>query len=151
RGAARPRRRALRRLHPHRRRAAHQRRALAARRRGARARGSLRHERRHRVVPPGGARRRRLLTLLALAGGLALLGWLLHHTGFQPLWERLRILGWAAPVIFLPLPLGAILDARGGRGGPVTGGRGAPGWGSRSRHICCAAGPSPAPTRSRRW
>jgi uncharacterized protein (TIRG00374 family) len=63
-------------------------------------------------VLAGGARRRRLFTLLALAGGLALLGWLLHHTGFQPLWERLRILGWAAPVVFLPYLMVTIVDAR---------------------------------------
>lgn len=63
----------------------------------------------------GGGPRRRLLTLVALAGGLALLGWLLHHTGFDAVWQRLRILGWAAPLVFVPYLLVSIVDARGWR------------------------------------
>ncbi len=66
-------------------------------------------------MPAGGGARRRLLTLLALAVGLSLLGWLLHHTGFQPLWQRLKVLGWAAPLIFLPYLLITVADARGWR------------------------------------
>jgi putative membrane protein len=53
--------------------------------------------------------------LLALAGGLALLGWLLHHTGFQPVWQRLRALGWAAPLVFVPYLLVTVVDAFGWR------------------------------------
>jgi uncharacterized protein (TIRG00374 family) len=64
-------------------------------------------------VPAGGGRRRRLLTLLALAGGLALLGWLLHHTGLDPVWQRLRVLGWAAPLVFVPYLFVTVVDARG--------------------------------------
>lgn len=64
-------------------------------------------------MPAGGGPRRRFLTLLALAGGLALLGWLLHHIGFQPVWQRLRVLGWAAPLVFLPHLLVTVVDARG--------------------------------------
>ena len=66
-------------------------------------------------MPAGGGPRRRFLTLLALAGGLALLGWLLHHIGFQPVWQRLRVLGWAAPLVFLPYLLVTVVDARGWR------------------------------------
>jgi len=66
-------------------------------------------------VPAGGGARRRLLTLPALAGGLALLGWLLHHTGLQPIWQRLRALGWAAPLVFVPYLFITMVDARGWR------------------------------------
>ena len=66
-------------------------------------------------MPAGGGARRRLLTLLALAGGLALLGWLLHHTGLQPVWQRLRALGWAAPLVFVPYLFISVIDARGWR------------------------------------
>jgi putative membrane protein len=64
-------------------------------------------------VPAGGGRRRRFLTLLALAGGLALLGWVLHRTGFDPVWQRLQNLGWAAPLVFAPYLLITLVDARG--------------------------------------
>ncbi|HJW68542.1 MAG TPA: flippase-like domain-containing protein [Candidatus Binatia bacterium] len=63
----------------------------------------------------GGDVRRRIVPLLALAAGLSLLGWLLHHTGFEPVWQRLRVLGWAAPLVFVPYLLIAIIDARGWR------------------------------------
>ena len=63
----------------------------------------------------GGDARRRIAPLLALAAGLSLLGWLLHHTGFEPVWQRLRVLGWAAPLVFVPYLLIAIIDARGWR------------------------------------
>jgi putative membrane protein len=66
-------------------------------------------------VSPGGVARRRSVTLLALAAGLALLGWLLHRTGVGPVWERLRVLGWAAPLAFAPYLLVAVADARGWR------------------------------------
>src|SRR5262249_37554071 len=105
----------LRRLHPQRRRAAHQRRAVASRRRGPRARRPYRHRRRRRVVHAGGDARRRVVTLLALAAGLALLGWLLHHTGFEPVWQRVRALGWAGPPVLLPYLVVVVADARGWR------------------------------------
>src|SRR5262249_26500817 len=120
-GAARPRRApgdcggALRRLRPRRRRAAHERRAVAPGGRGARAGRPSRHARRRRVVVSGGEARRRIVPLLALAAGLSLLGWLLHHTGFEPVWERLRVLGWAAPLVFVPYLVTALIDARGWR------------------------------------
>jgi glycosyltransferase 2 family protein len=66
-------------------------------------------------VSAGGDARRRIAPLLALAAGLSLLGWLLHHTGFEPVWQRLRVLGWAAPLVFVPYLLIAIIDARGWR------------------------------------
>jgi glycosyltransferase 2 family protein len=66
-------------------------------------------------VSAGGDARRRIVPLLALAAGLSLLGWLLHHTGFEPVWQRLRVLGWAAPLVFVPYLLIAIVDARGWR------------------------------------
>jgi putative membrane protein len=66
-------------------------------------------------VSAGGDTRRRIFSLLALAAGLSLLGWLLHRTGFEPVWQRLRGLGWAAPLVFVPYLLIAIADARGWR------------------------------------
>jgi putative membrane protein len=66
-------------------------------------------------VSAGGETRRRILSLLSLAAGLSLLGWLLHHTGFEPVWQRLRVLGWWAPLVFLPYLVVAIADARGWR------------------------------------
>jgi len=66
-------------------------------------------------VSAGGDTRRRFVPLLALAAGLALLGWLLHRTGIGPVWERLRGLGWAAPLAFVPYLLVVIADARGWR------------------------------------
>jgi len=66
-------------------------------------------------VVSGGEARRRIVPLLALAAGLSLLGWLLHHTGFEPVWERLRVLGWAAPLVFVPYLVIAMIDARGWR------------------------------------
>jgi uncharacterized protein (TIRG00374 family) len=62
-------------------------------------------------MPAGGGTRRRLLTWLALGGGLALLGWLLHHIGLEPVWQRVRALGWAAPLVFLPYVGVTIVDA----------------------------------------
>ena len=44
-----------------------------------------------------------------------MLGWLLHHTGFEPVWQRLQVLGWWAPLVFLPYLVVAIADARGWR------------------------------------
>jgi uncharacterized protein (TIRG00374 family) len=66
-------------------------------------------------MPAGGGTRRRLLTWLALGAGLALLAWLLHHIGFEPVWLRLRALGWAAPLVFLPSVAVTIVDALGWR------------------------------------
>jgi putative membrane protein len=66
-------------------------------------------------VSAGGDVRRRIVPLLALAAGLSLLGWLLHHTGLEPVWQRLRVLGWTAPLVFVPYLLIAIIDARGWR------------------------------------
>jgi len=66
-------------------------------------------------VSAGGDARRRIVPLLALAAGLSLLGWLLHHTGFEPVWQRLRVLGWAAPLVFVPYLVIAIVDASGWR------------------------------------
>jgi putative membrane protein len=66
-------------------------------------------------VSAGGDTRRRIFSLLALAAGLSLLGWLLHHTGFEPIWQRLRVLGWAAPLVFAPYFLIEIADTRGWR------------------------------------
>ena len=63
----------------------------------------------------GGEARRRIVPLLALAAGLSLLGWLLHHTGLEPVWERLRVLGWGAPLVFVPYLVIAMIDARGWR------------------------------------
>ena len=63
----------------------------------------------------GGAPRRRLLTLLAVAAGLAILGWLLHHAGLEPVWERVRALGWAGPLILAPYALVTLADALGWR------------------------------------
>src|SRR5262249_19549604 len=105
----------LRRLHPRRRRAAHERRAVAPCGRGARAGRPHRHARRRRVVVSGGEARRRIVPLLALAAGLSLLGWLLHHPGFERVWERLRVRGWAAPLVFVPYLVIAMIDARGWR------------------------------------
>src|SRR5262249_3040350 len=103
------------RLHPCRRRAADERGAVAAGGRGARAGRPHRHARRHRVVSAGGEGRRRIVPLLALAAGLSLLGWLLHHTGLEPVWERVRVLGWAAPLVVAPYLVIAMIDARGWR------------------------------------
>ena len=63
----------------------------------------------------GGAPRRRLMTLLAVAVGLAILGWLLHHAGLEPVWQRVRALGWASPLILVPYALVTMADALGWR------------------------------------
>lgn len=63
----------------------------------------------------GGAPRRRLMTLLAVAVGLAILGWLLHHAGLEPVWERVKALGWAGPLILVPYALVTLADALGWR------------------------------------
>jgi putative membrane protein len=63
----------------------------------------------------GGAPRRRLMTLLAVAVGLAILGWLLHHAGLDPVWQRVRALGWASPLILVPYALVTMADALGWR------------------------------------
>ena len=62
----------------------------------------LREPRRSEAADPGapdpvigGAPRRRLMTLLAVAVGLAIVGWLLHHAGLESVWERVQALGWA--------------------------------------------------------
>ena len=91
----------------HRRRAAHQRRPLAPRRRGARA-ADRAATRGGALVSAGGEARRRLARRLLSLGGaaLALLGWLLHHTGFEPVWQRLQVLGWAAPLVLAPVSRG---------------------------------------------
>ena len=84
-------------------------------------------ERSHRHVLPdptgagapdtatGGALRRRITTVLAVAFGLAILGWLLHHAGLAPVWERVRAIGWAAPLLLLPYALVTLCDALGWR------------------------------------
>jgi putative membrane protein len=64
---------------------------------------------------PGGSARRRLTTLLAAAGGLSILGWLLHHAGLEPIWQRLRALGWASPLILVPYGVVTLADALGWR------------------------------------
>jgi uncharacterized protein (TIRG00374 family) len=66
-------------------------------------------------VSAGGGRRRRLVTLSALAGGLALLGWLLHQAGLDAVWDRVRGLGWAAPLALAPYCLASVFDAWGWR------------------------------------
>ena len=63
----------------------------------------------------GGALRRRLTTLLAVAVGLAILGWLLHHAGLESVWERVEALGWASPLILAPYALVTLADALGWR------------------------------------
>jgi putative membrane protein len=62
-----------------------------------------------------GALRRRVTTVLAVAAGLAILGWLLHHAGLEPVWQRVRTLGWAAPLILVPYALVTLADALGWR------------------------------------
>src|SRR5262245_18920898 len=63
----------------------------------------------------GGAQRRRLMTMLAVAVGLAILGWLLHHAGLESVWERVQALGWASPLILAPYALVTLADALGWR------------------------------------
>lgn len=63
----------------------------------------------------GGAVRRRVTTVLAAAAGLAILGWLLHHAGLEPVWQRVRALGWAAPLVLVPYALVTLADALGWR------------------------------------
>jgi len=53
--------------------------------------------------------------VLAVAFGLAILGWLLHHAGLAPVWERVRAIGWAAPLLLLPYALVTLCDALGWR------------------------------------
>jgi putative membrane protein len=65
------------------------------------------------VVGRGG--RRRLVALLGLAAGVALLGWLLHQAGLHAVWQRVRALGWAAPLVLAPFLLVALVDAQGWR------------------------------------
>jgi uncharacterized protein (TIRG00374 family) len=43
--------------------------------------------------------------------GLALLGLLLYHAGLAPIWQRLLLLGWAAPLIFVPYAIVTLFDA----------------------------------------
>jgi putative membrane protein len=66
-------------------------------------------------VPGGGGHRRRLLPLLALVAGCALLAWVLHRAGLDAVWQRLRALGWSAPLILLPFLVMTVLDASGWR------------------------------------
>jgi glycosyltransferase 2 family protein len=82
----------------------------------------LREQARPDAADPGaadtttaGARRRRWMTLLAVAVGLAILGWLLHHAGLEPVWERVQALGWASPLILVPYALVTLGDALGWR------------------------------------
>ena len=63
----------------------------------------------------GGATRRRLMPLFAVAVGLAILGWLLHHAGLESVWERVQALGWASPLILVPYALVTLADALGWR------------------------------------
>ena len=63
----------------------------------------------------GGATRRRLMPLFAVAVGLAILGWLLHHAGLESVWERVKALGWASPLILVPYALVTLADALGWR------------------------------------
>ncbi len=66
-------------------------------------------------MPAGGGHRRRLLPLLALAAGCALLVWVLRRAGLDAVWERLRGLGWSAPLMLLPFLVVMVLDAWGWR------------------------------------
>lgn len=63
----------------------------------------------------GGWHRRRLVPLLGLAAGFVLLGWLLHRAGLHAVWERLRSLGWTAPLVLAPFLLVSLVDAYGWR------------------------------------
>jgi putative membrane protein len=82
----------------------------------------LREPRRSEAADPGapepvigGAPRRRLMTLLAVAVGLAIVGWLLHHAGLERVWERVHAVGWASPLILIPYALVALADTLGWR------------------------------------
>lgn len=58
---------------------------------------------------------RRLQTAVAVAIGLALLGWLLHQAGLAAVWERFRTLGWWAPAVLVPYAVVGWADALGWR------------------------------------
>jgi putative membrane protein len=47
--------------------------------------------------------------------GLVLLGVLLYYAGLEQVWNRLRLLGWYAPLIFLPYAVTTLFDAEGWR------------------------------------
>jgi putative membrane protein len=57
----------------------------------------------------------RWLRALALAAGVAVLGWLVWEIGPGALWAQLRALSWRLPVLLLPYALVAVLDAAGWR------------------------------------
>lgn len=61
------------------------------------------------------AEKRRLQSAIAVAVGLALIGWLLHEAGLGAVLERLQALGWRAPLVLLPYAVIAWCDAVGWR------------------------------------
>lgn len=63
----------------------------------------------------GGGSRRRFVTLLTLAVGFAIIGWLLHRAGLTAILDRLRELGWAAPLLLVPHVVATTLDVLGWR------------------------------------
>src|SRR5919201_3122647 len=65
------------------------------------------------LVPSAGARRGRHLAAIVL-GGL-LLGLLVSYAGLGPIIDRLRTLGWSAPLILVPYLIVNVLDTFGWR------------------------------------
>lgn len=54
-------------------------------------------------------------TIIGVLVGLVLLALLLQHAGVGQVWERLKLLGWSAPLIFLPYSMVAFFDTVGWR------------------------------------
>jgi len=54
-------------------------------------------------------------TTIGVVVGFALLALLLYHAGVEQVWQRLKLLGWAAPLIFVPYGLVAFFDTAGWR------------------------------------
>jgi len=75
--------------------------------------GAAPAERAAPLPPPSSAARRR--RLLALVLGLALLAWVIVYSGPASILERLRILGWHAPLILVPYLIVNIFDTFGWR------------------------------------
>jgi putative membrane protein len=63
-------------------------------------------------VKAGKAQRERsgYRTALGALVGLVLLGLLLYHAGLEQVWQRVRLLGWSAPLIFVPYGIAALFE-----------------------------------------